>query len=241
MQYLCVLWSTSTHQCTHISGAPLLDHGDYVSQFHLQSERCLPLRLHLYVLPHLSHHRVHTLRQTDRQGQSKRQTGCICPGKCQVHVSRCVLPAYTLAAPEKLRTLQETLFWADRSTQRVDWWARTCTHTHTQLVYKLIYNWCITVNEPGLTWGLRWGSGLVQTWRPAVLCSGRTGSVPAGLCDGGDPQTSWWSSSSGFLPPSASGPVTHTGRHDFITNIMDCVNSSTVLIYWWHYARWRKY
>lgn len=177
---------------------------------------------------------THRVRARDRQAAG--------PGKCQVCVSRCVLPAYTWAVPEKLQTLQETLFWADRSTQRDDWWARTCRHTHTQLVYKLIYNWCITVNEPVLTWGLRWGSGLVRTWRPAGPCSGRTGSVPAGLCDGGDPQTSWWWSSSGFLPPSASEPVTHTGRHDFITNITDCVNSSSVLIYWWHYATlWMKY
>lgn len=52
-------------QSTHISGAPLLNHGDDVSELHLQGESRLPLWLHLYVLPHLSHHRVHALKHTD--------------------------------------------------------------------------------------------------------------------------------------------------------------------------------
>lgn len=77
----------------HISGAPLLDHGDDVSQFHLQSERCLPLRLHLYVLSHLSDHRVHTLRKTDRLRWRHTQA---LPVQVSVScVSSGVLPAYT--------------------------------------------------------------------------------------------------------------------------------------------------
>lgn len=101
MKYLCVVCSRSTQP--HISGAPILDHGDDMSQFHLQSERRLPLRLHLNVLPHLSHHRIHTLRETDELSWTNIETllsvECESPG---------VLPAYTSAAPEKHRDLLET-------------------------------------------------------------------------------------------------------------------------------------
>ena len=145
MQYLCVLWSTSTHQCTHISGAPLLDHGDDVCQFHLQSERCLPLRLHLYVLSHLSHHRVHTLRQTDRQTGSGQETDrlqvqvsvrCVSPGVCYLHTLEQLQKSFKpfkklyseLIAPLRGTTDEHVPADADADTH-------THTHTHTHSWY----------------------------------------------------------------------------------------------------------
>lgn len=66
----CNITSKRQQQCVccsilliaHISRAPVLHHGDDVSELHLQSERCLPLRFHFNVLSHLSNHWVHPLR-----------------------------------------------------------------------------------------------------------------------------------------------------------------------------------
>ena len=58
---------------THVCGAPLLHHGDDVGELHLQGESRLPLWLHLYVLAHLPHHRVHALTHTHTHTHSHHQ------------------------------------------------------------------------------------------------------------------------------------------------------------------------
>lgn len=94
---MCVFCGCSRREHTHISAAPFLDHGDDGSQLHLQCEGGLPLRLHLYVLPHLPHHWVHTLIDTDRETETETEIRDrkVTPVQNSIRVVRLTSPAYT--------------------------------------------------------------------------------------------------------------------------------------------------
>lgn len=115
---------------THISRAPVLDHSDDVSELHLQSERCLPLRFHFNVLSHLSNYWVHPLRDSDICELDSPKSTCL---SAQVGRFSAVLPAYTSGAPEKHQDLLEIWIWADQSNQMDNWSGRTYKR-HTTFV-----------------------------------------------------------------------------------------------------------